>query len=211
MSADFIVHGHFASQPAARVLLFLRMAGIPFDYRHVDLKSGAQKTPDYLAVSRFGRVPALVHGDVKLSESGVILTYLAKTTGHFGAPDTLGRYRLGEWLSWLADVLMPLQRTRALRRFGGDPQAIPYMEKNAAAGLTQLDNHLSNRPFVDGERVTIADIFAFPWIDLANEGNIDIAAYPAVTEWYKRMLAQPGCATQYTLMPTEDRPAEAWD
>ena len=67
------------------------------------------------------------------------------------------------------------------------------------------------RPFIDGDAVTIADIFAFPWIDLANEGNIDIAAYPAVQEWYRRMLAQPGCATQYTLMPTEDRPAADWD
>ncbi|MCW2246065.1 glutathione S-transferase [Azospirillum fermentarium] len=211
MSADFTVYGHFASQPAARVVLFLRMAGIPFDYRHVDLKSGAQKTPDYLAISRFGRVPALVHGGAHLSESGVILTYLAKTTGRFGSDETLGRYRLGEWLSWLADVLMPLQRTRALRRFGGDPQAIPYMDKNAATGLNQMEALLSGRPFIDGGAVTIADIFAFPWIDLANEGNIDIAAYPAVQDWYRRMLAQPGCATQYTLMPTEDRPAADWD
>lgn len=211
MSAGFTVYGHFASQPAARVVLFLRMAGIPFDYRHVDLKGGAQKTPEYRAVSRFGRVPALAHGDVHLSESGVILTYLAKTTGHFGAEDSIGRYRLGEWLSWLADVLMPLQRARALRRFGGDPQAIPYMDRNAAAGLAQLEGHLNDRPFIDGDRATIADIFAFPWIDLANEGNIDLAACPAVQDWYWRMLALPGCATQYTLMPTEDRPADAWD
>jgi glutathione S-transferase len=204
VTAAYTVYGHYASQPATRVVLFLSMAGEPFAYRHVDLRNGQQKTPEYLAISRFGRVPALVHGERRLSESGVILTYLAEQTGKFGARDTGEALRLAEWLSWLADVLLPLQRARAIRRFGGDTDALPWLDKGAANGLTQLDAHLGGHSFVDGDRPTIADIFAFPLIDLAGEATADIARYPNVQAWHARMLALPGCKPQYELMPQHD-------
>jgi len=204
VSADYTVYGHYASQPATRVALFLSMAGVPFAYRHVDLRNGQQKSPEYLAISRFGRVPALVHGGRSLSESGVILTYLAEQTGRFGGRDAGETLRLAEWLSWLADVLLPLQRSRAVRRFGGDANALPWLDKSAASGLAQLDAHLSGHSFVDGERLTIADIFAFPLIDLAGEAQVDLAQYPNVQAWHARMLAQPGCKPQYELMPQHD-------
>ena len=204
MSAAYTVYGHYASQPATRVVLFLSMAGVPFAYRHVDLRNGQQKTPEYLAISRFGRVPALVHGGCGLSESGVILSYLAEQTGQFGARDAGEALRLAEWLSWLADVLLPLQRARAVRRFGGDTGALPWLDKSAATGLAQLDAHLAGHSFVDGERLTIADIFAFPLIDLAGEAQADLAQYPNVQAWHARMLAQPGCKPQYELMPQHD-------
>ncbi|HEY0833998.1 MAG TPA: glutathione S-transferase family protein [Azospirillum sp.] len=204
MNAAFTVYGHYASQPATRVVLFLSMAGVPFAYRHVDLRNGQQKTPEYLTISRFGRVPALVHGGRSLAESGVILSYLAEQTGAFGARDAAEALRLSEWLSWLADVLLPLQRARAIRRFGGDTGALPWLDKNAAAGLAQFDAHLAGHSFVDGERLTIADIFAFPWIDLAGEAEIDLGRYPNVQAWHARMLSQPGCKPQYELMPRHD-------
>lgn len=204
MSADYTLYGHYASQPATRVALFLSMAGVPFAYRHVDLRNGQQKTPEYLAISRFGRVPALVHGGRSLSESGVILTHLAEQTGQFGGRDAGEALRLAEWLSWLADVLLPLQRARAVRRFGGDANALPWLDKSAATGLAQFDAHLSGHSFVDGDRLTIADIFAFPLIDLAGEAQVDLAQYPNVQAWRARMLAQPGCKPQYELMPQHD-------
>ena len=204
MSAEFTVYGNFNSQPAARVVLFLSMAGVPFAYRHVDLRGGQQKSADYLAINRFGRVPTLVHGDLSVSESGVILTYLADKTGQFGGRDEPEKVKLAEWLSWLADVLLPVQRARAVRKFNGDPNALPWIDAAAASGVAQFDKHLAGRSFIEGERVTIADIFAFPLIDLVDESNIDIAAYPNVQAWHARMLAQPGAKRQMELVPQTD-------
>ncbi|WP_029007347.1 glutathione S-transferase family protein [Azospirillum halopraeferens] len=205
MTAAYTVHGHFASQPATRVVLFLSMADQPFVYRHVDLAGGQQKTPEHLAVTRFGRVPALEHGDVRLSESGVILGYLARTTGRFGGSDPREDLRIAEWLSWMADALLPIQRARAIRRFNLDPAALPFMDAAAAGGLRQFDAHLAaGTGFVEGGRVTIADIFAFPWIDLLEESGIDVADFPNVRAWHARMLEQPGCRRQYDLMPRPD-------
>lgn len=209
MSAAYTVYGHFASQPATRVVLFLSMAEQPFTYRHVDLAGGQQKTPEHLAVNRFGRVPALEHGDVRLSESGVILGYLARTTGRFGAHDRREDLRIAEWLSWMADALLPIQRARAIRRFKQDANALPFMDAAAANGLRQLDAHLAGGGFVEGGRVTIADIFAFPWIDLLDEAAIDPATYPNVQAWHARMLEQPGCRRQYDLMPRASTDAPA--
>ncbi|WP_448204824.1 glutathione S-transferase family protein [Azospirillum sp. sgz302134] len=204
MTAAYTVYGHWNSQPAARVVLFLSMAGEPFVYRHVDVRTGQQKTPEYLAINRFGRVPTLVHGDLSISESGVILTYLAEKTGKFGGRDEREKLKLAEWLSWLADVLLPVQRARAVRAFNGDTNALPWLDTGAASGLALFDEHLAGRDFIQSERVTIADIFAFPWIDLVEEANIDLGKYPNVQAWRARMLAQPGARQQYELMPRQN-------
>lgn len=204
MTAAFTLYGNANSQPAARIALFFRMAGVPFAYRHVDLRSGQQKTPEYRAINRFGRVPTLVHGDRTLSESSVILAYLAEQTGHFGGRDAAETLRLAEWLSWLADMLLPVQRARGVRKFNGDANALPWIDASAASGLALFDEHLAGRDFIEGGRVTIADIFAFPWIDLLDESGVDAAQYPNIQAWATRMRAQPGVLPQYRLMPTGD-------
>lgn len=202
--SDYTLYGHFNSQPATRIALFFNMAGIPFTYRHVDLRTGQQKSREYLAINRFGRVPTLVHGSVSVTESPVILTYLAEKTGRFGGRDENEKRRIAEWLSWLADVLLPVQRARALRKFNGDVNALPWIDAAAATGLALFDEHLSGHDLIEGDRVTIADIFAFPWIDLAEEAEIDLAKYPHVSDWRERMRAVPGVLGQYALMPQHD-------
>lgn len=204
MSANYTVYGHFNSQPATRVVLFLSMAGVPFAYRHLDMKNRQHKSPEYLAVNRYGRVPALVHGDVTVVESGVILAYLAEQTGQFGGRDAAEKLRLQEWLSWLADVLLPVQRARAIRKFNGDANALPWMDAQAANGLTLLNQHLEGKDFIEGGRATIADIFAFPLIDLAAESAVDLDTYPNLVAWRERIRAMPGVKSQYELMPQAD-------
>ncbi|WP_372395433.1 glutathione S-transferase family protein [Azospirillum sp. HJ39] len=203
-TAPFILYGNVNSQPAARIALFFRLAGIPFGYRHLDLRSGQQKTPEYGAINRFGRVPTLVHGERSISESSVILTYLAEQTGRFGGRDADETIRIAEWLSWLADVLLPVQRARAVRKFHGDANALPWIDAAAASGMALFDRHLSGHGFIQGERLTIADIFAFPWIDLMNESAMEAKDYPNVQAWADRIRAQPGYKPQYELMPQAD-------
>lgn len=202
--SDYTLYGNFNSQPSMRVALFLSMAGIDYAYRHLDLRGGQQKSPEYLAINRFGRVPTLVDKGAPIAESAVILTYLADQTGQFGGRDADEKRRLAEWLSWIADVLVPVQRARAIHKFNGDANALHWIEAAAASGLEQFDAHLADHEFVEGGRVTIADIFAFPWIDLASEAEIDLAPYPHVSAWLARMHALPGVKAQYDLMPRQD-------
>lgn len=208
MTAPFIVYGNRNSSPATRVVLLLTMAGQPFLYRHVDLAAKQQKSQDYLAMYRFGRVPVLVHGDLTLGESSVILPYLAEVTGQFGGRDAKEKLHMAEWVAWLGDVVLPVQRLRAIHIFSGDQAAIPWVRQHATNGLKLVGDQLADgRPFLTGDRLTIADIFLFPWIDVAEDGKLDIGDHPTVKAWYDRMLTQPRVKRQYDLMPTADVPA----
>src|SRR6185369_3396894 len=60
------LYGIWLSGPTYKAGLALSLMGQPFAYKHVDLRAGAHKQPEYLAINRFGQVPALVDGDLKL-------------------------------------------------------------------------------------------------------------------------------------------------
>ena len=72
-----------------KVLAGLDLVGLPYDLRHVDYFAGAQKKPEFLAISPNNKMPAIVDSDgpggkpMPLAESGAILFYLASKTGRF--------------------------------------------------------------------------------------------------------------------------------
>ena len=73
----------FTSSSSYKPMLYLTLARLPFSFRTVNLKTGVQKTPEYLAVNRWGVVPSLRHRGLTILQSNVILDYLARQTGHF--------------------------------------------------------------------------------------------------------------------------------
>jgi len=60
-----------------KVLAGLDLIGVPYELKHVDYFSGAHKKPEFLAINPNGAVPAVVDGDLALSESNAILQYAA--------------------------------------------------------------------------------------------------------------------------------------
>lgn len=77
------LYGSFTSSSTYKPMLFLALSGLPFSFRTVNLKFNRQKEPEYLAINRYGQVPALRHRGLTIVMSNVILDYLARTTGHF--------------------------------------------------------------------------------------------------------------------------------
>ncbi|MCA9775034.1 MAG: glutathione S-transferase family protein, partial [Myxococcales bacterium] len=92
----------FPPSPNDRKVRFvLKHLGIPFQDHIVDLASGAQKKPEYLKVNPFGRIPAIVDGDFRLSESHAIMQYLAdKKPGSFFPADPRARIDVTRWQFW---------------------------------------------------------------------------------------------------------------
>jgi len=197
----YILYGNRNSQPTARVALFLSMAGIPFEFRRVDLREGARPPAEIQSRSHFGMVPVLVHGETMLVVSMVILTWLAEHTGRFGAQSDDERWRIAEWLGWVADGLAALMRSRAARLHHWEPAVQSWWDSRSINALGIFEGVLKTSLFLVGGRPTIADIAAFPMIDLAEEADFRLSDWPAVESWYKRMLEQPGCRHQYQLVP----------
>jgi glutathione S-transferase len=210
MPAAYTFYGNFLSSHCYKVGLMLALCGEKFDYRHVDLAKKQQKSPEFLAINRFGQVPAMVHNGFNLCQSDTILQYLAEQTGKFGGATPKERQRIREWLAWEADRLEPgVGRTRLYERFAKpDAAVIDYMRDAAEAGLDQLNDLLEGRRFLVGDRPTIADIGVFGAIAHMAEGKLDRNNWPNISAWWDRIVALPGFQWPYDLLPKTDRDAD---
>ena len=136
MDDRFTIYGSFTSSSSYKPMLFLALARIPHSFKTVNLKTGAQKLPDYLAINRYGLVPALRHRGLTIVQSNVILDYLARATGKFEGASEQDRWRAREWLSWEADAIQNIARVRHFSRFRTvDPAVMAHFRPLAEAAL----------------------------------------------------------------------------
>jgi len=206
MDDRIIIYGSFTSSSSYKPMLYMALAGLPYSFRTVNLKTGAQKTADYLAINRYGLVPALRHRGLTVLQSNVILDYLARTTGHFEGASEQESWRAREWLSWEADAIQNIARVRHFSRFRAvDPAVMAHFRPLAEAALGFVDQSLEGRDWLVGEACTIADIGCWGRMVFMAEGGIDIAAWPRVEAWSRRLAAMPGFALPYDLIPKKDR------
>lgn len=206
MDDRLTLYGSFTSSSSYKPMLFLALAGLPFSFRTVNLKIGAQKEAGYLAINRFGQVPALRHRGLTIVQSNVILDYLARTTGRFEGASEQDRWTAREWLSWEADNITNVAKVRHYSRFRAvDPAVMDYFRPLAEAALDFIEKALAGRQWLAGETCTIADIGCFGRMVFMAEGGLDIRRWPNVEAWAARLKAMPGFAHPYDLIPKKDR------
>jgi glutathione S-transferase len=200
------IYGSFTSSSTYKPMLYLALAREPFSFRTVNLKYGAQKLPDYLAVNRYGKVPTLRHRGLTIVQSNVILDYLARTTGHFEPATEQDRWRAREWLSWEADAITNVARVRHYHRFRTvDPAVMAYFRPPAEEALSFIDQTLAGRQWLVGDDCSIADIGCWGRMVFMAEGGFDITNWPNLLAWSERLKAMPGFALPYDLIPRKDR------
>ncbi len=206
-AAKPILYGAAPSGPTYKVALMFSLLGEPFAFRHTDLRSGAHKMPEFLAINRYGQVPALTDGELSLCQSGSILQHLAVKHKKFGGKDAQQQARAREWLFWDADRLSPgVFRTRAaIRGFVNlAPETTLYFRDHADNGLRVLESQLGKSKFVAGVEPTIGDIACYGVLAFAREGSFDLALYPNISAWMQRMESLPGFKPPYELLPLHD-------
>ncbi|HYM32491.1 MAG TPA: glutathione S-transferase family protein [Candidatus Cybelea sp.] len=206
-TSSFLLYGHWLSGPSYKAGLMLSLCGIKFGFRLVDLTKGAHKTPEYLAINRYGQVPALRHSDVVLVQSNVILDYLSDLAGKYRGPDKAHSWHAKEWMAWEADRLAPgLYRSRFIQKFAPNTDAnVAKAYRDAGeAGLKVLEESLGKAPFLVGKDATIADVACWAPVASMSEGGFDIANYPNIKAWSERLSKLSGFKLQYDLMPKED-------
>ena len=177
-----------------RVELFLSLLRLPYETVDVDLRAGEHKKPAFLARNPFGQVPVIEDGELTLADSNAILVYLE------------GRYAPGEWLprepvaaarvqQWLSVAAGPLAygaaAARVITLFGRPDDPAPAMQR-AHQQLQVMEAQLAGRPWLAGERATLADIANYSYIAHAPEGGVSLADYPAVRAWLARVEGLPG-------------------
>ncbi|MFN3687883.1 glutathione S-transferase family protein [Salinarimonas sp.] len=210
MAPRFRLHGIHLSGPTYKVALGLSLCGEAFDYEHVPLREGAHKTPAFLALNRFGQVPALedLSNGRRLAQAAAILEYLADVTGRFGGASLDERLRVREWMYWDYDRLaVPIYRCRgvALGFRKADEAVVAGWRAEGEAALAVLDAHLAGRDFVVGEAPSIADIDLYGVVHYAPAGGFSLVERPQIARWMARIEALPGYGTPEALLPTQSR------
>jgi len=202
-----VLHGSFTSSSSYKPMLFLALSGLPFSFRTVNLKNGVQKQPAHLAINRYGQVPVLQHRGLTLVMSNVILDYLARTTGKFEGATEQDRIHAREWLSWENDAIQNVARVRHFARFRPDvpQQIVDYFRPAAEACLDFIDKHLEGRQWLVGDHPTIADLGCWGRMVFMAEGGMSLDKRPNAAAWRDRILAMPGFALPYDLIPKKDR------
>jgi len=210
MANRFTLYGHQLSGPTYKVALMLALSGEPFSYHHVDLRAGAHKQPEYLAKNRFGQVPCLYDGSHHFCQSASILQYLAEKLKKFGGKNAEEHARIREWMFWDFDRLAPgVFRSRAYKQGlrKGAQDVVDSFKGDGEAGLAVLEGHLGKQPWLVGEAPTIADVDCYGVIYYAADGGFDLARYPNLSAWKKRIEALPGFGTPEKLLPGEQKAA----
>lgn len=200
------LYGSFTSSSSHKPMLYLALSGLPFSFRTVNLKTGVQRSPEYLAINRWGVVPSLRHQGMTILQSNVILDYLARTTGHFEGRDEQARWQAREWLSWEADHITAVALVRhsaRFRRMADD--VIAEFRPRAEAALGFVDAAVKDRKFLLGDYCTIADIGCWGRMVFMAEGGFEIDRWPHLKAWSERLKAMPGFALPYDLIPSKDR------
>ena len=148
------LYGSFTSSSSYKPMLYLALARLPFSFRTVNLKTGVQNRPEYLAINRWGVVPSLRYRGLTILQSNVILDYLARETGHFEGATEQQRWQAREWLSWEADHITAVARVRHAARFRPvHPEVIAEYRPRAEAALSFIDKALQ-RPRLAGRRAS---------------------------------------------------------
>ncbi len=146
----------------------LEYAGLA--YKAVRVERGRQNDPAYLAINPLGRVPALVtatHGTI--TEAPVVLSYIADVASGSGLLPAIGtqeRYEALRSMAYLSSTVHPaFGRLWRAERFCDDAGCKSSVEHAAATQLTNdfthIEKQLSNRQWVAGDHLTVADFHLF--------------------------------------------------
>ncbi len=195
---SYRLYDYLPSGNGYKVRLVLRRLGLPYELVELDIKHGATRTPEFLALNPNGRIPLLeIPGQGVLAESHAIIAFLAEGSDLVPA-DRLDRARMWQWLCFEQYNLEPNLGTArfwlaSLRRSEAElGERLEEKRRNGHAALAVLEQGLAGRRFLVGERCSLADLALYAYTHVAPEGGFDLAPYPAIRAWCDRVAAEPG-------------------
>jgi GST-like protein len=190
-----------------KVSIMLEETGLPYEPHLVRFDAGEQKSPEFLALNPYGKIPAIIDPNgpggkpLALFESGAILIYLADKSGRFLAPSSATRYETLQWLMFQMAGIGPMfGQVGFFHKFAGkdyeDKRPRDRYVAEAKRLLEVLDGRLAGRRWIMGDDYTIADIATFGWvrnlIGFYGAGDlVGFAEYANVGRVLKTFLARP--------------------
>ena len=208
--ADFNLYCFAQSGNAYKAALTLKLAAADWEPRWVDFFNGETRTPEYRTkINAMGEVPVLEHRGKLLSQSGVILDYLASTLKKFQGTDEEEQREILRWILWdnhkLTGYIATLRFFIQFMKTGETP-VTEFLRGRVKSALGILNLHLKDKKFSAANRLTIADLSMCGYLFWPDEFGVSLSDYPAIGAWLERIRAQPGWVHPYELMPGHPLP-----
>lgn len=185
---------------AFRVLWLVKEMAIP--YRHVatEFLDGSCGRPDFLTINPNGRIPAIEDDGLLMFESMAITLYLArKYAGALSADGLVEECLATQWSLWATtEAEKPLLFAAFNRLLFAESER---SEEEASLALSRvlrplgvLEKHLADRPFVLGDRFTVADLNVSSVLALIPIIGMELTEFPRVQKWLQTCLERPAAA-----------------
>jgi len=203
MSDPFVIHGIPGSPYVRKPLLVCEEKGAPYRLAAMAFGTGANKTPEYLALHPFGRLPAIEHGEFTLYEAQAICRYIDRA---FEGPsltpaDPKQAARMDQVMNIVDWYVMPsissaIGFNRVVKpRFGMpvDEEAVANALPMARTCVTALEDILGGQTWMAGDAISLADLCAYAHFELFAETpeGADMLAGSPLLGWMERMATRP--------------------
>ena len=188
MADDKVILWGIGTMRTHRPQWLARELGIDYELKPIQPRTGETRTPEYLALNPRHKVPLLCHGELVLSESAAILSYLTEAfevPGEFYLPaDRVARAKLGEWCFFIiseldANGLYTMRRHGDLKAIYGDaPVAVDAGRDYFLHQLETMEGRIRGAgDYLMGARISIADILMVSCLDWARLYRISLPDY----------------------------------
>ncbi len=171
--------------------ILLEELNADYDLHVLNLKTGEQRKPEYLAVNPMGKVPAITHDNAVITEQGAIFIYLADLYPEAALAPTMGDPLRGPYLRWLVfygSSFEPAVVDKAMKREAAPASTSPY--GNFDTMLSTLTDQLAKGPYLLGEKFTAADVLwgtALTWTTMFKL----VPELPVIKTYIDRVNARP--------------------
>ncbi|CAL4082355.1 unnamed protein product [Meganyctiphanes norvegica] len=189
------------SQPSRACYIFLKKNKIPFTPCPLRITKGEHRSEEYTKINPFQLVPAIEHNGFNLTESVAILRYLCREFPHVGEEwypsDSKIQARIDEYMEWQhlntrMQLAMYFQTKFIIPKMTGTEPDMKTVERSQDRMETILDQFeeiwLDNRPYVAGDKITVADIVAICELEQPSMAGYDVTeGRPKLAEYMKRV------------------------
>jgi glutathione S-transferase len=191
MSETSIEFFHAPHSRSGGTLALLEELGVDYQLHLLSLAAKQQRQPEYLAVNPMGKVPAILHQGVLVTEQPAIYLYLADLFAERGLAPPMGDPLRGTYLRWLVfygSCFEPALADRTMKREPAPPAVCPYGDFDTM--FKTLTDQLERGPYLLGERFSAADVL---WGNALNWAvRFQLVPDPPVLRAYiERIVARP--------------------
>ncbi len=190
MAGPLEIYGDLISGNCLKVKYTADHLGCDYKWIDVDIMAGESRTPEFLALNRFGQVPCVrFETGETLAQSNAIIFHLGEA-GDLVPAEPIARAKILEWMFWEQyshEPYVAVCRFQCLYLKTPVEDLDPVKVERGRSALAVMENWLADHRFFVGGTLSVADIALFPYSHMAGDGGFDLSAYPNLGRWLERV------------------------